>query len=353
MENVLFNITKTLNSMQSVRPIPSNPDIDENWSTSAAPNNLSDINSSSIRWDNIKPFPTGVPANKMWEEWNRYIENFEIAASLSNANDPARRSQLLFLSIGAELQGIVRAAKLRPNLNNVNCYKNFVTNIQEYFQSMTDSAAEHESFSNMKQESSETAIAFHARLMTKVRMCGYSPSDQDRFVRAQLLKGLRNKELVKSARTYGHDTNYIVQAATRNEAYEAEAAASDQFELRRSEPYAVNRVHQQQTKYGFSRKRPNTEGWKGKTQAKRFKNNQQTFRRDVPRETNSLRCRRCNFPRHAGPDCPATNRKCNICGLVGHYAVVCRKTRIRQIEVKASTSPTRNDDMDHTQVLND
>ncbi|XP_062549935.1 uncharacterized protein LOC134214626 [Armigeres subalbatus] len=51
----------------------------------------------SIRWDQMKPFPKNVAANKMWEEWSKYIENFEIAASLSNAIDPTRRSQLLFI----------------------------------------------------------------------------------------------------------------------------------------------------------------------------------------------------------------------------------------------------------------
>lgn len=91
----------------------------------------------------MKPFPKNIPANKMWEEWTKYIENFEIAASLSNATVPVRRSQLLFLSLGEELQGIVRAAKLRPNLNDSKCYTILVKNIDEHLQSMTDSTAEH------------------------------------------------------------------------------------------------------------------------------------------------------------------------------------------------------------------
>ena len=182
MENVLDDLTKALTSIQRAQSIPFEPDQD--W---AIPTNSTSVTSSaSVRWDNIKPFPTGVPANQMWEEWNHYIENFEIAATLSNASDPVRRSQLLFLSMRAELQGIVRAAKLRPSLKEANCYRDFVTNIGRYFQSMTDSAAEHEAFSNMKQQRSETAVAFHSRLMAKVRLCGYSPSDHDRLHRYEL-----------------------------------------------------------------------------------------------------------------------------------------------------------------------
>lgn len=132
--------------------------------------------------------------------------------------------------MGDELKSIVRAAKLRPSSDDDNCYDNcydnFITNIDRYLKSMTDPAAEHEAFSNMHQEDGESAIHFHARLTEKVRLCGYSPSDQDRFVLTQLLRGLRNQELKRAARTCGHESNLIVQSATRAEAFQAEIAPS-------------------------------------------------------------------------------------------------------------------------------
>ncbi|XP_058827864.1 uncharacterized protein LOC131687787 [Topomyia yanbarensis] len=110
-----------------------------------------------IRWDNIKQFPTGIPANKMWETWTKFIENFEIAASLSNAQDPVKRSQLLLLSVGDELQAIIRAAKLRPDLNEPDCYVSFVKNIDAHLKSLTDTSAEHDAFLSMQQEKGESA----------------------------------------------------------------------------------------------------------------------------------------------------------------------------------------------------
>lgn len=344
MESVLANITETLHTMNTMRPIPVT---DQDWCTQST---SSDVTLPTVRWDNIKPFPAGVPANKMWEEWNRYIENFEIAASLSNANDPVRRSQLLFLSIGDELQNIVRAAKLRPSLNDANCYRQFVANIKNHFQAMTDSAAEHEAFSNMRQDKNESSIAFHARLTAKVRLCGYSPTDQDRFVRAQLLKGLRNKELVKAARTYGHDTNYIVQAATRDEAYEAEVAVQPGS----LDPYSVNRIQSQTTRQpphrDSFRKRPGSESLMDRSQPKRFRGNQQAPRPDLQDRGRRTRCRRCNGVPHSNFTCPALNRNCNLCGERGHYAAACRQTRIRQVQVKANRSPSREDCYGHDQV---
>lgn len=171
IEKTLADLTTAINLLRPSSQ-PSSRENEQSWCIS------NDVqvqgSSTSVRWDHIKPFPSGVAANKMWEEWNRYIENFEIAASLSNANDPVVRTRLLFLSMGPDLQEIVRAAKLRPNLKDVGCYRTLVANINDYFRSKTDTAAEHEAFSCMQQEKGESAVAFHARLMCKVRLCGYS-----------------------------------------------------------------------------------------------------------------------------------------------------------------------------------
>lgn len=293
----------------------------------------------TIRWDNIKPFPAGIPATKMWETWTKYIENFEIAASLSNARDPARRVQLLFLSMGEELQGIVRAAKLRPSLDSADCYKQFVQNIDQYFRSMTDTSAEHEAFASMHQAKGESAVSFHARLREKVWLCGYSDTDQERFVRAQLLKGLQNREIAKAARTYGHETNFIVQAATRDEAYARETSADNHNTL------SIDRVQSrgagmhrsrwntstQQVGSGssFGRKRTRNEGSSygsgSSFEPKRFRNENAFY------ASRRERCSRCNRPIHKNGPCPAMNKSCNSCGRQGHFAVTCRRKAVSNI----------------------
>lgn len=97
IERMIANINDFMNRFET-RPIPDN-DAEKSWKVSNDVNrHESGGNSSSnIRWDYLKPFPSGIPANKMWEHWNRYVENFEIATSLSNVSDPAKRTQLLYL----------------------------------------------------------------------------------------------------------------------------------------------------------------------------------------------------------------------------------------------------------------
>lgn len=276
-------------------------------------------NIPSIRWDQMKPFPTNVVANKMWEEWTKYIENFEIAASLSNATDPVRRSQLLFLSMGEELQGIVRAAKLRPNLNHKNCYTIFIKNIEDHLRSMTDTAAEHEAFSSMQQGKGETVVRFHARLMEKVRLCRYSPSDQDRFVRAQLLKGMANRELARTARTFGYEANFVVQSATRDEAYQIETA-----EVIQSYDGTINHVRGRMLGAPFKRESGHDHAGSSESKQPRFNRYTSSSRRE--------RCSRCNKWAHRNRPCPALKLKCNVCGKFGHFAIACRRNRVNAVE---------------------
>lgn len=333
IEKVLESMASAMKSLQTGdKQTSSRPETDQNWIEPVCTSSTMERNASVIRWDNIQPFPPGIPANKMWEEWNRYIENFEIAASLSNATDPVKRTQLLFLSMGPDLQEIVRAAKLRPSLTDVNCYKTFVANIHEYFRTMTDTAAEHEAFSSMHQEKNESAVAFHARLMCKVRLCGYSNDDQDRFVRAQLLKGLRNKELVKASRTYGYQTNFIVQAATRDEAYAAETSQhSDDhvFEIRRQQTFS-SKPNRKRSTFGESSMEHH---------AKRRQIDYASGRRS--------RCSRCNLLTHRNGRCPALDKNCINCGKLGHFAAACRNKRVNEVRFKREDSSSdygREDD---------
>lgn len=294
-------------------------DVDESWGCSRKTPSASQGNSNTIRWDQIKPFPKGVPANKMWEEWTRYIENFEIAASLSNAFDPVRRSQLLFLSMGGELQSIVRAARLRPNLNEEHCYATFIKNIETHLRSMTDTAAEHQAFSCMQQEKGESIVNFHARLMEKVRLCHYSSDDQERFVRAQLLKGMINRELARTARTFGHETNFIVQSGTRDEAYQVEESRSED-----TRETTVNQVRGQSSRISLKRRNENDSGFESRN--KQFRPN-----KSFP-NSRRQRCSRCNRWAHWNRPCPALKLKCNSCGITGHFAAACRQKRINAVQ---------------------
>lgn len=317
-----------------------NPETDQSWNFGCEA--LKSRGSyTTVRPEHIKPFPNGVRPNKMWAEWHDFIDNFEVAVSLHHADDPVYKLKLLYLSLGQELQAIVKAANLRPSLTESNCYTAFVKNIATHLRSMTDTAAEHRAFLKMKQGKDESTVAFHARLIRNVKLCGYSTSDQSRFVRAQLLDGLRNKELVKAARIYGYDTNFIVQSSTRDEAYEAET----------SEQSVDTNIFEIDQRYRTNRKRINAYQGSDYLHAKQRRTSsnppfmQNRWANPLPRPGNvSLqygnnsrsqgqrsRCPRCNNTFHRNPQCPALSRTCNNCGKVGHFAIACRTVRSNKI----------------------
>lgn len=341
MENMLNQLVKVMVPNQSVVGANAIPyEEDNSWNTSNV-NVGASTSSANVRWENIQPFPDNVPANRMWEQWNRFIDRFEIAASLSNICDPVKRSQILFLSMREKLQRITRAARLRPSLEEPSCYAFFVRNIEGYLRSMVDVTAEHEAFTNLKQEANEPVMDFHSRLMEKVRLCGYSSADQERFVRAQLLKGMRNKELVKSARTFGYDTLFIVQSATREEAFMDESAQTEPSQA-----------------LALTRNRPRTSG-----EARHWKQTNEStadrWTRPRRRETDEKRnrglgrrsrCSKCDRLFHKFGSCPAVNSNCNKCGLRGHFAVVCRKKDANQLQVERNHEAEWESDRDAGKV---
>lgn len=315
-EKALSSLAAALDSNQRHQYVHDLSDAELSWNT-ARTQMACDGPTQSIRWDHIKVFPKDIPANKLWEAWNKYMENFEIAASLGNAFEPSRRAQLLFLSMGEEMQAIIRAAKLRPSLEDADCYAKFVSNIDSYLKSMTDTSAEHESFSNMRQGKEESVMGFHARLVEKVRLCGYGTQDQERFVRAQLIKGMSNQMLAKSARTYGHETNYIVQSATREEAFDREAGP-----LHQADVFALDGQRYSRHEPPPKRKRTSSTDRRGVPQART------SVRGTTHTPGRRARCSRCYYTTHRNETCPALLRNCNKCGQRGHFAAACRPKHV-------------------------
>lgn len=160
------------------------PPVDQGWTELTSPRTVTNL---PVRFDNIPPFPKAVKATSMWEAFT----------------NSAQQAQLLYLALGDELQGIIRAAGLRPDPD---CYRRMVNNISDYFRAMTDVSAEHDKFTAMKQDRGESTVAFRARLVLQVRLCKYSEEDQIRFVRSQILSVIKNRELARTARIFNHDT---------------------------------------------------------------------------------------------------------------------------------------------------
>ncbi|XP_055604509.1 uncharacterized protein LOC129752763 [Uranotaenia lowii] len=338
LEEVIQQMQNTNRCLENNEPIP---DSSSKSTTSGE---------GSIRCD-IKPYPKNVPASKMWEAWTKFIEDFQLSVTLLNAHDPKRRIDLLMLYMGDDLKGVVRAAKLKPTVENGECYETFVRNIDQYLKSMTDPAAEHEAFSCMQQEEGESAIGFHARLSEKVRLCGYSEPDQDVFVRAQLMRGLRNQEVKQQARIYGLKTNEIVVSATRAEAFHTEVKTR----VAECSAMAIRSYSTRDSRSRNKRRSDSAKEFASHTKRYRYTDNRSYGRGRSSSDNSSVsrryRCTRCFEDRstHDNGICPKLEKRCYNCNREGHIARACRLNRVN--ELRHDRSPKREND-EHEQQIN-
>ncbi|KAL9706640.1 hypothetical protein quinque_010158 [Culex quinquefasciatus] len=292
----------------------------------------SDTAPRSVRWDNIKPFPDGVPANKLYEQWQRYIRNFEMAADLKQCQ-------------GSD-HSIAVVADLGKNLKK--------------------------------------AISFLARIKEKAKLCGYSAENLDYHVRSQFLKGLANRDIVKDARRYKRSISEIVSAATNDEAYEAvevpervgifavekhrgrsrdsarDAERDREFARggdrsrewsrgrnrnrewpqdgdrnreqvqtgERGREWTRNRGRNREWTQDEDRKRKFTPENTTKPATRRFDEaTPKRFRNDDRGRGRRAKCSRCLGFAHGARDCPAMDKLCFLCNEIGHFSVTCRQRR--------------------------
>lgn len=287
-----------------------------------------------IRWD-IRPFPQAIPTSKLWTEWSRFKSNFEIATDLNNVSETSR-GKLLYLLMGEQLQGLITAAKLCPSFDDPQCYSILTRNIGTYLRSLVDTTAEHEEFTRLKQESNESVVTFYARVVEKACMCGYG-EDENRFIRSQILQGMSNRDVANAARTYNHDTQTVIQAATRAEAFNINAGPSKAEGIMEVANTSSNRQ--------FGQKRFASRGWETRDRggASGPPNRRRELQNRFVGKRN--RCFRCDRPKHNGKPCPALYKSCNTCNERGHFSATCRKKRVvNQLDIsKEDDEPLKNE----------
>lgn len=194
--------------------------------------------------------------------------------------------------------------------------------LAQEFQRYEDKTAYMAEYENMKQKEKETVREFIMRLRkTQLRAGLIDP--EDRNLRQKFLNGIIYDQIRKDPAVFKYTFEDIAQMATK-----LETAGT----IPRSEVNAV----EQRKRYGntgnayphFDRKARGNN--KGNTKAS--SSGASTSR--ARQQSDSAKCGNCGLQKHKDDlPCPAKDKACNNCDIVGHYARMCRRAQRKKESV--------------------
>ena len=239
------------------------------------------------------------------------------------ANETQKLDTLLYL-VGPDVSDIYDTMA-----KTTNSFDEAVTLLTAHFQPLKNLDFEYFSFGQIRQKSNESMDDFVVRLREAGKRCEYVAT-LDAEIKKQIISGCRSESLKETILAKeGCSLTDILKLARTHEAVKKQMQW-----ITKSEPeYSVKKEplgaiqHKRPTKSRFDSKSGLSDGQHRKSKGKQ--ENRET--RGVSSDSTTKRCFACNglWP-HVG-SCPAKDRKCNACGVVGHYVACCKQSSGKQI----------------------
>lgn len=174
-----------------------------------------------IKMFKVKPFPESITPTAQYEQWNYWLQNFEMA--IESAGDFSQRKMAVELSlhIGEEIRKVISTKELLADRRDVEqdfpFYTDLVRNLTKHFKSLTDESVDVTMFDNIKQGENETAAQFDMRLELLAKRIGET---NRAVIKKRLLQGMKDRQLAERAYIDGIEHLEIVKMASRKEAIE-------------------------------------------------------------------------------------------------------------------------------------
>ena len=197
-------------------------------------------------------------------------------------------------------------------------------------------------FNTMRQEAGDTVTHYVARLKSQAFLCkfevqcGCTPattvSYAENMVSQRLVAGLRNVE---------HQRKILSEAETLNTL----DLKVKKLQLLETTEESAAVLHNRQPNVPASTTPPISESAAARSQ---YKSDQAVAKTNKQSEEGPSKCRGCGQPFHEGgrSKCPAKQKTCNNCGIRGHFASVCEKSRAAPIIDNISRETSNEQSLD-------
>ena len=248
------------------------------------------------------PSPMDFSQPESWPAWRARFERYRTITKLDKESEDRQVSTVLYC-MGPEAEGIFTALDLSEE--NSQEWSPVMAALDAYFQPSVNVIHQRTIFESCVQLAGESVEEFVRRLRAAAKYCAFK--DADERIRDRLVAHMSNRAVSKELQLISHDKLTLavaIQKARQTEQVTREVSQQSAVDPNLSQTAAAvaNRSYKYQPRQatendGRVHQFPSKCKWCGS--ASNHQNNR--------------------------ANCPANGRKCNACGKIGHFAVVCLK----------------------------
>ena len=261
------------------------------------------------------------------ENWKTYKQqwcNYAIVTNLS-AQTEEYRAALFLHCLGADALRVYNGLPFATEEDKTNLSK-IMEKLDEFAIGEVNETYERYIFNSRNQESDESIDVYVAALRKLAQTCNFCECLQDTLIRDRIVLGVKSKQLRKRLLQERKLTLSKCVDICRS----SEATTSQLQAISGTDNEENNRLKQRDSRFNTSQR-----------------NKAEKFEAEKFPHRNSKQCKFCGGEHVLKKEkCPAWGSKCSNCGGENHFAKVCRKAKVRQVETASRYSDSDDSDVD-------
>ena len=252
-------------------------------------------------------------AAELWTTFKQAWEHYSVAKEVSEKSEKIQVATLLTV-MGAEARSVFATFKWDDAANSEKMDL-VLKKFDDYCQQKKNVPFERYRFNCRQQENGESYDQYRTALLTLAKHCSFDSVTPDEILRDRLVFGIRDtkvrESLLREKNLSLEKTDEICRAAeiTRSQLQTME-------QLQAEQPTTIHAFTNQNRKFIDRRSAA------GRREESSTEPMQKGFQKSNFRHTKRT-CEKCGL-RHEPKACPAFGKKCNQCGMSGHFARRCQ-----------------------------